>query len=204
MGFFDSFTGGSQRRDIAKADKRATSMLERGYGQQQQAYDAAGDYIEPYAADGRRAADTYNAFLGLKGQDAAQGAYDNLAALPAFQGQLAAGSNAILKNMNARGAGAGGSAAIAGQRVLQENIGNWMDRYRSQGQQGFEAAGMQADLSTARGDNAYGYGATRAGQAINRGNAMAEARTTGINNILNLAGTVANAASGFRMPKVPR
>jgi hypothetical protein len=83
---------------------------------------------------------------------------------------------------------AGGAAALAGQRVLLHNYGNWMDRYRDQGSQGFQAAGAQAGIQTQQGDNAYGYGATKAGNQINYGNAMASARGIGVNNLLGAVG----------------
>jgi hypothetical protein len=49
-----------------------------------------------------------------------------------------------------------------------------------------------------QGDNAFGYGATKAGNAINYGNAMAQAKGIGVNNLLGLAGTAIKAWGGMK------
>ena len=98
-------------------------------------------------------------------------------------------SNALAKLLNARGASGGGLANIAAQRVFQQSAGNWLDRYRDAGQQGFQATNAQANIRAGQGDAAYGYGATKAGNAINYGNALAETRGIGVNNLLNIVGT---------------
>lgn len=202
MGFFDGFdfTGSKARSDMRRANKQATGALAEGYGQQSQRYDQAYGLYDPYAAEGRQGAEMYNALLGLRGGDAAQSSYDTLAGLPAFSGKFAQESNAVLRNMNARGQGAGGAAALAGERVLQQNIGNWLDRYRDAGRQGYEATGQQAGIRMNQGDNAMGYGATRANQAIGYGNAMAGTRNAGLNNLLNIAGTAISGVNAFRKP----
>ncbi len=198
MSFFSNFFGGDSRRDLAKANKTATGFLDRGYNDQAQRYDQAAGMYDPYISEGRQGSEMYNALLGLRGGDAAQGAYDSLAANPAFSGKFAQDSNAVLRSMNARGQGAGGAAALAGERVLQQNIGNWLDRYRDAGRQGFEATNQGANIRMGQGDNAYGYGATRANQAIGYGNALASTRNAGLNNLLGLAGTAIGGVNAFR------
>jgi hypothetical protein len=96
--------------------------------------------------------------------------------------------------------GAGGTAAMAGQRVFQQTAGNWLDRYRDAGQQGFQATGQQAGIRSAQGDNAMGYGATRAGQAVNYGNALSQTRNAGLNNLLAIGGTLISGANAMRKP----
>ena len=44
---------------------------------------------------------------------------------------------------------------------------------------------------------AMGYGATKAGQAINYGNALASTRGIGVNNLMGLLGTAAKAAGAY-------
>lgn len=196
MGF--DFFGNRARGDINRANRQATAALDRGYGEQSQAYEQAQGMFDPFIAEGRQGADMYNALMGLRGADAAGTAYNTLAELPAFSGQLALDSNAVLRNLNARGMGAGGTAAIAGQRVLQENIGNWMDRYRDQGRQGFEATNQGAGVRMTRGDNAMGFGATRANQRIQYGNALAGTRNAGLNNYIALIGAAGRAAAAAK------
>jgi hypothetical protein len=186
MGF--DFFGSKARSDVRKANKSANAALADGYGQQTQRYDQAFDMFSPYAQQGRAANDFYTNALGLGGQDAQNQAISTLTGNPLFQGQLGQESNALMRNLNARGMGGGGTAAMAGQRVFQQTAGNWLDRYRDAGQQGFQAASQQGNIRMGQGDNAMGYGATRANQAIGYGNAMAGTRNAGMNNLMGLAG----------------
>lgn len=198
MGF--DFFGNQARRDMASANKKATAALGEGYGQQTAAYDEAGAMYDPYIASGGNALERYNDLIGLNGGEAAGGAYDALASLPAFSGKLAQDSNAVARNLNARGMGAGGTAAMAGERVLQQNIGNWLDRYRDAGRDGFSATGAKSNIVMGKGDAAMGYGATRAGQAVNYGNSLSQSRNAGLNNLLSLAGTAITGVNAFRQP----
>jgi hypothetical protein len=193
MGFFGSFTGSSQRKDIRNANATANQALDQGYAQSQGYYNQAADAYAPYAQQGQKASNTYNALLGLNGADARTEAQGMLTSDPLFQGGLAQESNALLRNLNARGQGGGGQAQLAGARVLQQNYGNWLDRYRDAGTQGFQATAGQAGVRAAQGDNAYGFAATKAGNAIQYGNALASSRNIGINNLSNLLGTAAKA-----------
>lgn len=205
MSFFSDFTGRSAQRDIRRADRQATSALTDGFNQQSQRYDQAAGMFDPFVQEGRQGSEMYNALIGLRGGDAANTAYGTLSSLPAFQGQLAQDSNALLRNLNARGMGGGGTAAMAGQRVLQQSVGNWLDRFQQAGQQGFQASNALAGTRMAQGDNAMGFGATRANQAVGLGNAMAGTRNTALNNLIGLAGAGANIAStAMGVPRMPR
>jgi hypothetical protein len=186
MGF--DFTGSKARKDMARANAQATAALSEGYGQQQQRYDQAFDIYSPYAQQGKAANDFYTNALGLGGQDAQNQAIGTLTSNPLFQGQLGQESNALSRQLNARGMGAGGTAAMAGQRVFQQTAGNWLDRYRDAGRQGFEATNQQGNIRMGQGDNAMGFAATRANQGIQYGNALASTRNTGLNNLMGLAG----------------
>lgn len=189
MGFFDFLSGSDARKDIRKSSQQANQYLDQGYGQSQGFYNQAGELLSPFVESGGKAQTFYNDLLGLNGTDARSTAQGTLTSDPLFQGGLAEDSNALLKQLNARGMGAGGTSALAAQRVLQQNYGNWLDRYNQAGQQGFNAATAAGNLKAAQGDNAYGFAATKAGNAINTGNAIAQTRNTGVNNILNLLGT---------------
>lgn len=195
MGFFGSFWGTDQRRDISNANKQATRQLEQGYGQQQQRYDQAYGLYDPYIQQGTKANTFYGDALGLNGADAQKAAYGNINANPMFQNMLNQDNNTAMRMLNARG-NSGGAADLAAARVFQQNMGNWLDRYNDQGQRGLVSAQQGANVRMGQGDNAMGYGATRANQAINYGNALASTRNIGINNLLN----VANAAASFVNP----
>lgn len=197
MGFFSDFTGASARKDVNAANSKANAALDKGYNASQGYYDEAADSFDPYVDQGGKASTFYGNALGLYGDEARAAAQDTIASDPMWSGKLALDSNNVLKNLNARGMGASGAAALAGQRVLTENYGNWLDRYANLGRQGFEATGQQAGIRTGQGDNAYGYGATKAANAINYGNAMAGTRNTGINNVLGILGTAAKGYTAF-------
>ena len=198
MSFWDAFTGKSQQRQIRAANEQANRSLDSGYQQSQGLYNQAFDGLTPFAQQGEQGQKMYMDLLGLNGPEARAAAQGIITSDPQWSGKMAADSNAMLRNMNARGAGAGGAAAIAGQRVLTQNFGNAMDRYAGLGQQGLQTAGMQGQIRMGQGDNAFGYGATKAGNAINYGNAMAQAKGIGVNNLLGLAGTAIKAWGGMK------
>lgn len=200
MSFFGNLTGGQSRGDIRKGYKQANQLLDQGFGQSQDYYNQASGLFDPYMQQGGQAASMYADMLGLNGADARTAAQGVLTSDPLFQGQLAADSNAMLRNLNARGQGAGGLSALAGQRVLQQNYGNWLDRYNQAGQQGFQAAGAKGNILAAQGDNAYGFSATKANNAMGQANAIAATRNVGINNLMGAVGMGLNAASKFYKP----
>lgn len=189
MGFFSDFTGSSSRKDIRRSSAQANAALDKGYADSQGYYNQAASAYDPYVQAGGKGQDTYNALLGLNGADARTSAQNMLTSDALFQGGLAQDSNALLRNLNARGASGGGQAQLAAQRVLQQNYGTYLDRYRDAGQQGFQATGAQSNVRMGQGDAAYGYGATKANNAIGVGNAIASTRNTGINNLLGVIGT---------------
>lgn len=112
-------------------------------------------------------------------------------------------SNALLRNLNARGASGGGMAALAGARVGQEGYNAWLDRLTGRGTSGQAAAGTVSTIKAGQGDLNFGYGSTKAGNEINYGNAQAANRGILGNNLLNLAGTAAKAfaASDIRLKR---
>ncbi len=193
MGFFGSFFGSDQRSDIRRGNAQATRALDSGYKESMGRYDQAADLYSPYAQQGGQAQTFYNNALGLNGDAARAGAQQTITSDPLWSGKLAQDEGNSLAYLNARGQAGGGAAALAGQRVLQQNYGNWLDRYRDVGRQGFEATNQQAGIRTGQGDAAYGYGATKAGQAINYGNALASSRNIGVNNLMGAFGVAAKA-----------
>ena len=153
MGFF-SLTGGSQRSDIRRSTAQANSMIDQGFNESQGYYDQAAGLYDPYTQQGGKAATMYADLLGINGGDARSEAQGVLTSDPLFQGGLAQDSNALLKQLNARGQSGGGLANIAAQRVLQQNYGSWLDRYNQAGQQGFQATNALAGVRAVQGDNA--------------------------------------------------
>ena len=198
MGFFDTFTGASQRRDLRAANKKSNDALDQGYQQSQGYYDQAAGLYQPLAQSGQRASTFYDDALGLNGADARSVAQGVITSDPLWTGQLAESNNALMRMLNARGEAGGGKAYLAGQRVLAQNYGNALDRYAGRAQTGQQGIGALAAVRTGQGDNAYGYGATKAGNAINMGNAMAQSRGIGVNNLMGLLGTGLKTYSTFK------
>lgn len=198
MGWLDAFTGKAQQKQLTAANTQANQYLDNGYNQSVNYYNQAYDNLSPYAQQGAQGQKTYMDLLGLNGDEARGAAQGMITSDPMWSGKFAADSNAMLRHMNARGAGAGGAAAIAGQRVLTQNYDNALSRYANLGQQGLQTAGMQSQIRMGQGDNAYGYGATKAGNAINYGNAMAQAKGIGVNNLMGLIGTGVKAWAGMQ------
>jgi hypothetical protein len=203
MSFFSDFTGSSARGDINRAYSTANNALQKGFNASQGFYDQAAGSFDPYAATGGAANKAYGDLLGLNGEDARTAAQGVITSDPLWSGKFADDTNNVLKNMNARGMGASGAAALAGQRVLTQDYGNVLDRYANLGAQGLQATGARAGVLTGQGDNAYGFGATQAANAINKGSAIAGTRNTGLNNVLAILGTGAKGVAAFNGMRTP-
>ncbi len=197
MGFFSAFTGSAQRKDISKANAQSNQALDSGYQNALTGYDKASSRYDPYAQSGGAANTFYNNALGLNGDTARNTAESTITSDPLWSGKLGQDQNRILAYQNARGDAGGGRAYAAGQQSLYDNYNTALNRYQQQGQQGLQAAGAQAGVDTGRGDLSYGYGATKAGNAINYGNALAQSRGIGVNNLLQLGGLGVKAFGAF-------
>lgn len=195
MGILGSFLGSDQRKDIAAANAQANGYLDKGYNSAYGDYTTAINNYSPYTTSGAAANTFYSNALGLNGTDAQNSAISTMTSNPLFSGQLNQDSNALLRTLNAQGSSGGGKAQLAAQRVFQSNASNWLDKYANLGSQGLSATNAQSNALTGRADMTTNYYGTKAGNAVNYGNALANSRTTGINNILGLAGTAVKAAA---------
>jgi hypothetical protein len=196
VGLLGSFFGSDQKKTLAAAKVKSDAALKEGFTGANANLEQAYDLYSPYAQQGATGSKAYSDAIGLGSQEdqaAIQGRY---LADPMQQAQLGQASNALLRNLNARGAGQG-VQALAGNRVATENYGNWLNRLQGVGQQGFQATGAQAGVRGAQSDLSWGYGASRAGQETNYGNAKAAAQGIGVNNLLGLFSAGAKAYSAF-------
>lgn len=193
MGLLGSFFGSDQRKDIQAANNQANQYLDTGYNSAYGDYSSAINAYNPYVSSGNAANTFYSNALGLNGADAQNQSISTLTSNPLFSGQLAQDSNAMARILNAQGSSGGGKAQLAAQRVFQQTAGDWLDRYNQLGQQGLTATNAMANATQARGDLSSNYASAKAGNAVNYGNAMAQSRSTGINNLLSLGGLAVNA-----------
>jgi len=211
MGLFDvfeAFTGKAQKKALAAGKAASDQWSQRAYDESnvadQSGYDAATATLAPWLEQGQEAQAFYNDLLGLNGDEARDQRQAVISSDPMWQGKFAQDSNEMLRYGNARGWGPG-KQALAGQRVLTANYGDWIDRYKEQGAQGGKFANDMATVQEGYGarkaDRAYGYGMTRAGSETNYANAKAEAEGIGINNLFKLGGLAvkAYAASDRRL-----
>ena len=194
--------GTSQQKDLKASKAAADSALSQGYTGAMGDYKTAQGMYDPYVKQGQQANSMYGNALGLNGVDAQKSFGANYAAADQFREQNADfANNALMRQYNAKGMGNSGTAALATQRASLErgsqDYNNYLNRLQGQGQQGFQATGAQAGLQQGMGDMTYGYGQQRAGNEINYGNALAQSRSTGINNILGVAGVAAKAAGAY-------
>lgn len=197
MGFLQDITGATARKQIAGAKKKSDAALKEGYDIGVARYGEAYDEYDPYVAGGQEANTRYNQLLGLGTDEERTAAQSRYLSDPIFSSILGQQSNALLRQQNARGATYGGQTVQMGGRLGLEAYGGYLDRLKGQGDQGFAATGARSNIKMGLGDLGYGYGATRAGQETNYGNARAQASTIGVNNLLNIAGTAAKAFTAF-------
>lgn len=199
MGFLGDLFGSSGRKDLQRANASASKSLKEGYDQAQGYYNQAYDIFTPLAQDASSDLGTYRQAIGLgtpEQQSTAQSRYFSDPAQQAIMGQQ---SNALLRQLNARGNGTGGGIlAMAGARLGNEQYQGWLNRLQGLGGDAGQYATQQASIRSGQGDSAWGYGATRAGQAVNFGSAMAQQRNTGINNLLGIASLGVKAYTGMK------
>lgn len=196
MSLFGWFTGADARNDINKGYKSAKKDLTTGFDAQNRNYDEALGMVKPYSEYGGKANAMYNAMLGIDGVGAQKSAYDMVTSNPMFTNALNQENNALMRYLNSRG-NLGGSADIAAQKVFQQNMGNWMNRYRDEGEQGLKAAAYGSNILQGKGDNAMGFGATMGNLNTQRSSAIAGTRNTAMNNLIGLTGALTGAGTAY-------
>lgn len=212
MGFFDDLLGKSQRKEIQAANAAATKALDTSYSQGtdylRQAGDQATGYLSPWASSGGGANALLGNYLGANGADAQRQAFANFQRDPGWQAQYQAGIGALDSSASARGGIYSGGAmrglANYGQQFQRQA---YNDRVAQLGQlsgQGMQAAGQQAGVSSNMGNalsNLAGqYGQNTATNAINYGNAMAQSRTSGVQNVISGLATIGGMAMSAFAP----
>ena len=205
MGLFSNFLGGDTRDDIRNGQAQADGYLTRGrdnaQGYYDRGYEQSQGYLNPYIQSGQQGQQFYDDLLGLNGAGARDERQQFLMSDPANQGKLGQDQNAMLRVMNASGRSNSGAGALAAERVFQQNYSGILDRYSNRGQQGFQAAGMGANMAQQYAGNSanlqYGTAQQQAGNAISASNAIGQTRNTGMNNLLGIAGIGAKLYGGM-------
>ena len=211
MSFFGSLLGKDQSKAIGAASQQAAGQVNEGYdsakGNIRSGMTEAQGYYQPFAQSGQQANKFYSNALGMNGAQGGQEAQTAYSAgmNPYMTQQQDRTTNALMRSYNARGMGAGGTAAMAAARANNEMqygaYNDWMGRIQGQSNQGAQIAGQQAGVAQSGygqlAQNDVGRGQTLAGNTINTVNAQNAATQGGINNLLSIGGALLGA--GTRM-----
>lgn len=215
MGFFDSFTGSQQRKDLKRGYADSKEMLREGYDQGRADISGYGDraagYFDPYRESGEKSNALLANYLGANGPEAQRAAFAAFQNDPGWQQQQQAGINALDRSATARG-GLYSGAALKGvseygtqfqRQAFNDRIGQ-LGGMSGQGLQAASgAAGVTSQTGNALGNMAFGFGQQNAANRINYANGMANAASIGPQNFLNGLGSIAKMAGGMSLPGMP-
>lgn len=200
MSFFGSFFGSDQRKDIKKGYNASTGMLNQGADAARNAlgqhYGEAQGHLAPYLQGGGQANALLGNYLGAGGPEAQQQAFANFQNDPGWQAQFGAGINALDRSATARGGLYSGAAMKGiheyGQQFQRQAFNDRINQLQGFSGQGLQAAsgaaGLAANQGNTLGNLEFGLGQQHASNRINMGNAMAQSRNIGINNLMGVAG----------------
>lgn len=214
MGFFDAFTGKAQAKQIKKSSAEAMGYLDTGAtqarGELGQYYDQAQGFLNPYLQGGGQANNLLAAYLGAAGPEAQQQAFANFQNDPGYQAQFNAGVNALDRSATARGGLYSGAAMKGlqeyGQQFQRQAFNDRISQLQGFSGQGLQAASGAAGLASNQGNAlsnlSFGLGQQKASNAISSGNALAQAKGIGVNNLMQLGGLALKATGwgGFGVP----
>jgi hypothetical protein len=216
MSFFSAFTGSAQKKAINKSSAEAMGHLQTGYDQARgdvTGYaDKAQSYLSPYLQGGGQANALLASYLGVNGPEAQTKAMADFQNDPGYQAQFNAGVGALDRSATARGGLYSGAAMKGlqdyGQQFARTAFNDRINQLSGFSGQGLQAAGGAAQLAGNTGNTlgnlSFGLGQQQASNSINKGNALAQASSIGVNNLMNLGGLALKASGfgGFGVPGV--
>lgn len=208
---FGNFTGSQSRKDLQRGRAESESALNAGYQGalefSNQGLTDANRITQPFLDQGQRGFGLYADSFGVNGAGARDAAFQTFQSDP-----FNAHSNDVtrialydlMKRYNAGGMANSGASnlglARAGLEATDRRLADWRGGLQGLGQLGAGMATDNANRTYGTGQfNAglrSGLGQQLAGNAISYNNAMSESRNTGMNNLLNVAGTVAKFFPG--------
>lgn len=207
-GFWNNFTGQTQANDIKKGTEAANQYLQQG-NQQAEAlrkdyYNQAMGYLQPRIKSGQDAENQYRTAIGLNGRDQQAQYYKDFQFDPGYDAILQHGINATDKSAAARGMLRSGqnlnAIANTGREWANTAFNNRLGQYANMFNRGDQASNMAVgattDLGNGLADARAGMYQQFAGNVINQQNALANTRNVGLQNTLNILGTVAKFIPG--------
>jgi hypothetical protein len=209
MGLWDSFMGKDQQKDLSAANAQANRNLSEGlasYTNTSNEYlDKSLGFLQPGMESGNKTLSLLGDILGLNGREAQSRYFSDFQTDPGFMASQQAGIQAADRGAAARGLMRSGGQQrslfdfgqqnMAGQ--FQNRIGSLFGLLPAGMGAANTAAGLTSQTGTGIADAQFGTGQLLANQATNFGNAMAQSRGTGINNILGFGNMFANILGGM-------
>lgn len=212
MGLLQDFLGKSQQEDLARAKAESASFLNQALGdytttQKDYLGQALGQFngLQPFVDSGTGSIRLLSDALGVNGAGPQSAFYNSFQTDPGFMASQQAGIDALDKSAASRGLLRSGGQQrdlfSFGQRFLSDAFNNRINQLFGLGQQGGQigmgVAGAKSGLLSGTGSDIanaqLGVGQLMANNATNYGNAMAQSRGIGINNILGVGNLLANA-----------
>ena len=214
MGWLQDFLGDSARDDIAAGAKSANANLDAGLNAGTQSYADAGrsaasrlDAFKTYADAGTASAKRYADATGVNGVDAQRAVQQEYMNDPLQNMLMDRITRANTRAFTATGMNNSGAATTSLTNNLLDNWRNYQTSLKTGadlGQMGLTAASGQAGIDQATGqaigDAQISTANQKAGIDTSQANATAGTRSTGINNLLNIASLGVQAYTG--RPKV--
>lgn len=203
-----SFTGDSQRDDLARADAERADALRRGrrqaIGTQNEFLDRSTDFLQGDIDAGGSALEQALAALGLSGRGAQTSFARNFEDDPGFAAEQQAGIDALDQSAAAKGELFSGEQLKAvsdfGQRHKRSAFQDRIAQFLNLAGRGSGASSQAAGLTDATGRNIadieFGSGQLDANAAVNSGNVRAQSRSIPLNNLLSIARAAAKVIPG--------
>ena len=209
---WDSFSGQGAAKAARRSEQEAAGYLGNGLstatGNINSGYNNAMSAIQPYMQGGQGAYNLYSDFMGVNGRPAQSNAMSGYQSSPYMSYLQGQGQRAVDRRANAGGGYYSGNALSEASRVNQGIASQDYNQYLAQlgqmGSQGAQMGQFGANLGWQQGNTLanlnYGNAQQLAGNAINRGNAEAQASGALWNNIMGLASPIMSAMTGVPMP----
>lgn len=206
---WDSFSGAGAAKAARRSEQEAAGYLNSGLqtatGNMTGGYNSAMSRIQPFMQGGQGAYNLYNDFMGVNGRPAQSNAMSNYQSSPYMSYLQSQGQRAVDRRANAGGGYYSGNALSEASRVNQGIASQDYNQYLAQlaqlGQQGQQMSQFGGNLDWQHGSALanlnYGNAQQLAGNAINRGNAEAQASGALWNNVLGLGSLGVSAFNAF-------
>lgn len=210
---WDSFSGAGAAKAARRSEQEAAGYLGSGLstatGNINTGYNNAMSAIQPYMQGGQAAYNRMSDFMGLNGMPAQSTAMGNYQSSPYMSYLQSQGQRAVDRRANAGGGYYSGNALSEAARVNQgiasQDYNQHLANLSNMGQQGAQMGQFGANLGWQQGNTLaglnYGNAQQLAGNAINRGNAEAQASGALWNNVMGLGSMAVSAMTGMPMPK---